>query len=146
MLVDVSHCGPKTTLDAIECRQGPDRDHPFQLPALDDHPRNKTDEAIRELAAKGGVMGITGVRMFVRDQEPTTVEHIVDHIDHVAQLVGIEHVGIGSDADLNGYDDMPRRPIQDAEGLVQVELRLPRQARHRRLRPSAQDLRPRPRR
>ena len=45
--------------------------------------------------------------MFVRDREPTTVEHMVDHIDHVVKLVGIEHVGIGSDADLNGYDDMP---------------------------------------
>jgi membrane dipeptidase len=45
--------------------------------------------------------------MFVRGQEPTTVEHMVDHIDHVVKLAGIEHVGIGSDADLNGYDDMP---------------------------------------
>ena len=52
-------------------------------------------------------MGITGVRNFVRASEPTTVEHMVDHIDHVAKLVGIEHVGIGSDADLDGYDDMP---------------------------------------
>jgi membrane dipeptidase len=74
---------------------------------LNDHPRLKTDEAIRKLAAKGGVMGITGVRNFVRASEPTTVEHMVDHIDHVAKLVGIEHVGIGSDADLEGYDDMP---------------------------------------
>ena len=71
------------------------------------HPRVKTDEAIRKLAAKGGVMGITGVRMFVRDRDPTTIEHMVDHIDHVVKIAGIEHVGIGSDADLNGYDDMP---------------------------------------
>lgn len=54
--------------------------------------------------AKGGVMGITGARMFVRDREPTALEHMVDHIDHVVKLVGIEHVGIGSDADLNGYE------------------------------------------
>ena len=47
-------------------------------------------------------MGITGVRMFVRGQEPTTIEHIVDHIEHVVKLVGIEHVGIGSDSDLTG--------------------------------------------
>jgi membrane dipeptidase len=39
--------------------------------------------------------------------EPTTVANIVNHIDHVSKLVGIEHVGIGSDADLNGYDDLP---------------------------------------
>lgn len=47
------------------------------------------------------------MRNFVRDKEPTTVEHMVDHIDHVVKLVGVDHVGIGSDADLKGYDDMP---------------------------------------
>jgi membrane dipeptidase len=45
--------------------------------------------------------------MFVRDREPTGVGHIADHIDHAVKLVGIDHVGIGSDADLNGYEDMP---------------------------------------
>ena len=59
------------------------------------------------LAAKGGVMGITEVRMFVSKDEPVTVTDMAAHIDHVARLVGIEHVGIGSDSDLNGYDDMP---------------------------------------
>ena len=63
-------------------------------------------QAIRAVAAKGGVMGITGVRNFVTRTEPTTVANIVDHIDHVVKLTGIEHVGIGTDADLNGYDDV----------------------------------------
>jgi membrane dipeptidase len=106
MLIDVSHCGDRTTLDAIELSPKPIAITHSNCRALNNHPRLKTDEAIRKLGAKGGVMGITGVRMFVRDQEPTTVEHLVDHIDHVVQLAGIEHVGIGSDADLNGYDDM----------------------------------------
>jgi membrane dipeptidase len=52
-------------------------------------------------------MGITGVRMFVSDQEPTTVEHFLDHFDHVRDLIGVEHLGLGSDIDLHGYDDMP---------------------------------------
>ncbi len=107
MLVDVSHCGDRTTLDAIELSKQPIAITHSNCRALNNHPRLKTDEAITRLAAKGGVMGITGVRNFVRDREPTTIEHIVDHIDHVANLVGIEHVGIGSDSDLNGYDDMP---------------------------------------
>lgn len=107
MLVDVSHCGDRTTLDAIDISAVPIAITHSNCRALNNHPRLKTDEAIRKLAARGGVMGITGVRNFVRDREPTTVEHIVDHIDHVVKLVGIEHVGIGSDADLNGYDDMP---------------------------------------
>ena len=107
MLIDVSHCGDRTTLDAIELSGQPVAVTHSNCRALNEHPRLKTDEAIRKLAGKGGVMGITGVRNFVRDREPTTVEHIVEHIDHVVRLVGIEHVGIGSDADLNGYDDMP---------------------------------------
>jgi len=107
MLVDVSHCGDRTTLDAIEISPKPIAITHSNCRALNNHPRLKTDEAIRQLAAKGGVMGITGVRNFVRDHEPTTVENIVDHIDHVVKLVGIEHVGIGTDSDLNGYDDMP---------------------------------------
>jgi membrane dipeptidase len=107
MLVDVSHCGDRTTLDGIALSSAPIAITHSNCRALNNHPRNKTDEAIRALAAKGGVMGITGVRNFVRDRDPTNVGHIVDHIEHVAGLVGIEHVGIGSDADLNGYDDMP---------------------------------------
>ena len=106
MLVDVSHCGERTTLDAIELSSRPIAITHSNCRALVDHPRLKTDEAIRKLADKGGVMGITGVRMFVRGSDPTTVDDMVDHIDHVARLVGIEHVGLGSDADLNGYDDM----------------------------------------
>ncbi|KRB82239.1 dipeptidase [Sphingomonas sp. Root710] len=106
MLVDVSHCGDRTTLDAIALAKGPIAITHSNCRALIAHPRVKTDEAIKALAAKGGVMGITGVRMFVRAEDPTNVGHMTDHIDHVAKLVGVEHVGIGSDADLNGYDDM----------------------------------------
>ena len=106
MLVDVSHCGDKTTLDAIAIAKGPIAITHSNARALVDHPRVKTDEAIKALAAKGGVMGITGVRMFVRTTDPTNVGHMADHIDHVAKLVGVDHVGIGSDADLHGYDDM----------------------------------------
>jgi membrane dipeptidase len=108
MLVDVSHSGDRTTLDAIELSSKPIAFTHSNCRALNkNHPRLKTDEAIRKLAAKGGVMGITGVRNFVLDHEPTTIEHIVDHIDHVTKLVGIEHVGIGTDSDLDGYDDLP---------------------------------------
>ena len=106
MLVDVSHCGDKTTLDAIEIAKGPIAITHSNARALVDHPRVKTDAALQALAAKGGVLGITGVRRFVRTSDPTNVGHMADHIDHVAKLVGVDHVGIGSDADLHGYDDM----------------------------------------
>ncbi|MDT8759595.1 dipeptidase [Sphingomonas psychrotolerans] len=107
MLVDVSHCGDRTTLDAIALSAKPIAITHSNCRALVNHPRLKTDEAIKAMAAKEGVMGITGVRMFVSAKEPTAVPQIADHIDHVVKLVGIDHVGIGSDSDLNGYDDMP---------------------------------------
>jgi len=107
MLVDVSHSGDRTTLDAIALSKQPIAITHANCRALSHHPRAKTDEAILALGKTEGVMGISGVRMFVRDKEPTTLSDMVDHIDHVVKLIGVEHVGIGSDADLNGYDDMP---------------------------------------
>ena len=107
MLVDVSHSGDRTTLDAVAISPVPIAFTHSNCRAISGHPRTKTDEAIKALGVKGGVMGITGVRQFVSKTDPTNVGHLVDHIDHVVKLTGIEHVGIGSDADLNGYDDMP---------------------------------------
>ncbi|RJF93447.1 dipeptidase [Sphingomonas cavernae] len=107
MLIDVSHSGDRTTLDAIDISPRPIAITHSNCRALNDHPRLKRDDAIKALGAKGGVMGITGVRNFVSATEPTTIANMVDHIDHVVKLIGVDHVGIGSDADLNGYDDMP---------------------------------------
>ena len=105
MLVDVSHCGDRTTLDGIALSSKPIAITHSNCRALLNHPRVKTDEAIKALAAKGGVMGITGVRNFVSKTDPTTIVNYVDHIDHVVKLVGIDHVGVGTDSDLYGYDD-----------------------------------------
>ena len=107
MLVDVSHSGDRTTLDAIALSPKPIAITHSNCRAIIDHPRVKTDEAIRALGKKGGVMGITGVRNFVSKTDPTTIANIADHIDHVVKVAGIDHVGIGTDSDLNGYDDMP---------------------------------------
>jgi membrane dipeptidase len=107
MLVDVSHCGDRTTLDAIALSPKPIAITHSNCRALLNHPRVKTDEAIAAMGKKGGVMGITGVRNFVSKTDPTTIAHIADHIDHVVKVAGIDHVGIGTDSDLNGYDDMP---------------------------------------
>ena len=107
MAVDVSHCGDRTTLDSIEVSRQPVLiSHSNARALVPRHPRCKTDAAITAMASKGGVMGISGVRMFVRGREPTTIEHLLDHYDHVVQLAGVEHVGLGSDMDLEGYDDL----------------------------------------
>jgi len=111
MAVDVSHCGDTTTLDACGVSKQPVLITHSNCRALNPHPRCKTDEAIRKVASTGGVMGITGVRMFVSAKEPTTIENLLDHYDHVAKLVGVEHLGIGSDIGLDGYDALPE-PIR----------------------------------
>lgn len=108
MAVDVSHCGDRTTLDAMEVSEKPVLITHSNVRALvGGHPRAKSDDAIRAMARSGGVMGITGVRNFVTLEEPTTVGHLVDHFDYVRDLVGVEHLGVGSDIDLHGYDDLP---------------------------------------
>ena len=108
MAVDVSHCGDRTTLDAFELSKKPVLiTHSNCRALVPGHPRLKTDEAIKKVGEAGSVMGITGVRMFVKGDEPTTVEHVLDHFDHVRKLIGPEHLGIGSDIDLYGYDAMP---------------------------------------
>ena len=108
MAVDTSHCGDRTTLDALALSKKPALITHSNVRALaNNHPRCKPDEVIRACGKAGSVMGITGVRMFVKGNEPTTVEDFFNHVDYVAKMTGVEHVGIGSDIDLNGYDDMP---------------------------------------
>ncbi len=108
MAVDTSHCGDRTTIEACEVSTKPVLiTHSNARALVNGHPRTKPDEAILAMAKTGGVMGITGVRNFVRNTEPTTIEHYIDHFDYVRDMIGVEHLGIGSDIDLYGYDAMP---------------------------------------
>ena len=103
MAVDVSHCGDQTTLDALEAAKKPVIfTHATARALVPGHLRCKTDEAIRKMAKSGGVMGIAMIRFMVRNSEPVTIEHVLDHVDYVARLVGVEHVAIGSDLDVVG--------------------------------------------
>lgn len=103
MLVDLSHCGVQTTLDGIELSKKPVIISHSNARALNDNMRLKTDEQIRKLAAKGGVMGITTVNFFVSNKPRSTLDDFIAHIEHVARLVGVDHVGIGSDSSIGGW-------------------------------------------
>jgi membrane dipeptidase len=119
MAVDVSHCSDRTTLDAIEASRRPVLVTHSNCRALVAAARCKTDQALRALASKGGVIGITMVRGFVQASGPATIEDVLDHIDHVAKLVGVEHAGIGSDVDLEGRDRPARAKKRfDLDGMV----------------------------
>ena len=103
MAVDLSHCGDRTTLDGIAASKKPVVfSHASARALAPDHARCKTDEMIRAMAKTGGTMGIPFLRMMIRPEDPVTIEHVIDHFDHVSKLVGIEHVGVGSDMDIVG--------------------------------------------
>jgi membrane dipeptidase len=105
MAVDLGHASDKTKLDALEISKKPVILSHGNCRALNPNSRRaSTDEAIRKLAAKGGVMGITDIAFMVKGSEPVTVEDVVDHFDHVRDLVGIEHVAVGSDAGIESND------------------------------------------
>jgi len=105
MAVDLGHASDRTKLDACEMSKAPVILSHGNCRALNpDSPRTSTDEAIRKLAKRGGVMGITCIAFMVKGTEPVTVEDVVNHFDHVRDLVGIEHVGLGSDAGVESND------------------------------------------
>lgn len=103
MAVDISHCGDQTTLDALDAARKPVViTHANCRALVPGHLRCKTDEAIRKMARTGGVMGIAFIRFMNSASEPVTIEHVLNHFDHVARLVGVQHVAVGSDLDVVG--------------------------------------------
>jgi membrane dipeptidase len=114
MAVDLGHASDKTKLDAIEISKKPVILSHGNCRTLNPNaPRTTTDDAIRKLARKGGVMGITDIAFMVKGTEPVRVDDVVDHFDHVRDLVGIEHVGVGSDAGIESNDLGSATILQD---------------------------------
>ncbi len=112
MAIDVSHCGQRTSLDAIAASKKPVLITHSNCRALAPGvARCKPDEVIQAAARNGGVLGITAVRHFVRAKDPVTIEDVLDHFDHAVKLVGVEHIGLGSDFDLDPH------PTYDIPGL-----------------------------
>jgi len=110
ILIDVSHLSDAGFWDLVDVTKAPFVASHSNSRAVCDHPRNLTDDQIRALADRGGVMGINFAPAFVHPTH-ATVERVVDHIDHIVELVGADHVGLGSD-----FDGIPATP----EGLEDV--------------------------
>ncbi|MDP6720161.1 MAG: membrane dipeptidase [Pirellulaceae bacterium] len=106
MLVDGSHTGNRTTLEACEVSKDPFIFSHSNPKAIFDHPRNITDEQIKASAATGGVIGINGVGVFLGENDSST-ETIIRHVDYVAELVGAEHVGIATDLPVDAANSSP---------------------------------------
>lgn len=96
-VIDLSHCSDLTTLEAIEVSEKPVAVTHAGCRALFPSGRDKTDEAIRRLADKGGYFGVFMVSRWLTARSTASVEDVVDHIDHVVKIGGIDTVGFGSD-------------------------------------------------
>lgn len=106
VMMDLSHCGPQTTLDGISFTQKPPAiTHTF-CAALREHPRAKSDEAIKACADKDGVIGIAALGYFIGPDPggATTIEDYADHIEHAVKIAGYEHVALSTDFPPQGIE------------------------------------------
>ncbi|WP_434631970.1 dipeptidase [Thermoanaerobacterium thermosaccharolyticum] len=106
MIVDVSHLNERGFWDAINICEKPLIASHSDCKALCRHPRNLSDEQIKAIADKGGVIGINFCPNFLRDDDNASIEDVLDHIEHIVNLVGINHVGFGSD-----FDGIEKTPL-----------------------------------
>jgi len=112
IIIDVSHSGKQTTMDAVEFSEKPIAfTHTMCESLRRGHPRAKEDAALKALADKGGVAGIAALGYFIGKNPgtETTIETYADHIDHAVKVMGIDHVGVSSDFPLRGIKSWATR-------------------------------------
>lgn len=97
MLVDCTHMGERSSIEAMEISQTPCIFSHSNSRTVRDHERNLTDELVKICAKQGGVIGLNGISVFLAEDGEASVESMLPHIDRFAELVGLEHVGIGLD-------------------------------------------------
>lgn len=106
MIVDISHCGYLTTMDACRHSRKPVTANHTAARSVFQHVRGKSNEALHAIADTGGVIGVVALPAFLTNAAVPTVEHMLDHIDYIAGLVGWQHVAIGTDWPLQAPDDV----------------------------------------
>ncbi len=98
MIVDISHLAPAGVMDVLNLGEAPVIASHSNARAVCDHPRNLTNEIIKMIAERGGMVGLSFFSTLIdKDKDLPTVEDLVNHIDHIANLVGIDYVGLGPD-------------------------------------------------
>jgi membrane dipeptidase len=115
--VDLSHANPQTTSDALALSSKPPVMTHAGCAAVHAHPRNKTDEQLRALAAHGGVVGIFDLPYLTASPRQPTLEDYMEHMEHALKVVGEEHVGIGSDVGIAPFDTSAKGMAEFARQL-----------------------------
>jgi membrane dipeptidase len=106
--IDLSHANAQTTSAAIAASSKPVIMTHTGCVSVHPHPRNKTDEQLRALAAKGGVVGIYDLPYLTASPKQPTVDDYMAHMEHALKVVGEEHVGVGSDVPIDPFDTSPK--------------------------------------
>lgn len=115
IMVDVSHLNEAGFWDALEVGANPVVASHSNAFGLCPHPRNLTDEQLRAVAAKRGVVGVTLCPPFLKSEGTPTIEDVAEHVLHIAAVAGIEYVGLGSDYD--GFTAPPPAGLEDASRI-----------------------------
>jgi membrane dipeptidase len=102
--IDLSHSDAKTTIDVLAASRVPPIISHAGCAAVNPHPRNKPDDLLRRVAEKGGVVGIYDLPFLSPSSRQPTVADYIAHLRHALNVCGEDHVGIGSDAILAGFD------------------------------------------
>ena len=102
VMVDLSHASEQSFFDALEISQTPIVCSHSSCRALCDHPRNLTDRQMRALASRGGVAQVTLYSGFLRSSGQATILDALEHLEHAIHVMGIDHVGLGTDFDGDG--------------------------------------------
>ena len=102
MIVDLSHAGEHTFYDTLDISEMPVVCSHSSSRALCDHPRNLYDEQLKALAKKDGVIQVCLYSGFLRSDRPATICDAIEHLNHIVNLIGVEHVGLGTDFDGDG--------------------------------------------
>ncbi|WP_022667789.1 dipeptidase [Desulfospira joergensenii] len=97
ILIDLSHVGHRTTLEAIEASEKPIVFTHANPKSLCDHPRNKPDKALKAVAQKGGVVGATIFPPFLPAGNDSILSDYIDVIDHMTDMIGPDHIAVGTD-------------------------------------------------
>lgn len=119
ILVDVSHASEKTVYDVLDITNSPIIATHSCSKTLCNHPRNLTDDQIKKIAKTGGVIGVNLYDQFLKPGGNATIDDVIEHIDYMANLAGIDHIGIGTDFEALEPNELPKgiTGVRDLDNL-----------------------------